>query len=427
VKKKHRFGLQKKIVLGIALLSAVTYGTSFAILTFLSDYFSSYFSAGLFQGIVLLLGVLWSSLFGWIAARMITKPIIQLEKSAEQASTGDLRVQVTIPKGEDELRSLAIAFERMLHNLQQMVRDIEENFQHTGQNVEELTQASQIAANQAEQIGYAIEGIAVGAREQSEATQSMLSSLEEVDHLADEVNQRTDQTRSMTQDMVGTIEKSAQVVGSLVSGMTRLADENEQSIEVVRRLEMNAKEISEISKLVGGIAEQTNLLALNASIEAARAGEHGRGFAVVAEEVRKLADQSGQAVQGINKLITQIQQEVSVVVKQISDQVKLAKVESARGEETNQALQNITESVDRVVDAIEYIVETVGRQVVNMKQTLNQARSVAKIAEEASLGSQTAASAAQEQTAVMEEIAAAGMVLREQAEKLKDHISRFTV
>lgn len=427
MKKKHRFGLQKKIVLGIALLSAVTYGTSFAILTFLSDYFSSYFSAGLFQGIVLLLGVLWSSLFGWIAARMITKPIIQLEKSAEQASTGDLRVQVTIPKGEDELRSLAIAFERMLHNLQQMVRDIEENFQHTGQNVEELTQASQIAANQAEQIGYAIEGIAVGAREQSEATQSMLSSLEEVDHLADEVNQRTDQTRSMTQDMVGTIEKSAQVVGSLVSGMTRLADENEQSIEVVRRLEMNAKEISEISKLVGGIAEQTNLLALNASIEAARAGEHGRGFAVVAEEVRKLADQSGQAVQGINKLITQIQQEVSVVVKQISDQVKLAKVESARGEETNQALQNITESVDRVVDAIEYIVETVGRQVVNMKQTLNQARSVAKIAEEASLGSQTAASAAQEQTAVMEEIAAAGMVLREQAEKLKDHISRFTV
>ena len=427
MKKKHRFGLQKKIVLGIALLSAVTYGTSFAILTFLSDYFSSYFSAGVFQGIVLLLGVLWSSLFGWIAARMITKPIIQLEKSAEQASTGDLRVQVTIPKGEDELRSLAIAFERMLHNLQQMVRDIEENFQHTGQNVEELTQASQIAANQAEQIGYAIEGIAVGAREQSEATQSMLSSLEEVDHLADEVNQRTDQTRSMTQDMVGTIEKSAQVVGSLVSGMTRLADENEQSIEVVRRLEMNAKEISEISKLVGGIAEQTNLLALNASIEAARAGEHGRGFAVVAEEVRKLADQSGQAVQGINKLITQIQQEVSVVVKQISDQVKLAKVESARGEETNQALQNITESVDRVVDAIEYIVETVGRQVVNMKQTLNQARSVAKIAEEASLGSQTAASAAQEQTAVMEEIAAAGMVLREQAEKLKDHISRFTV
>ncbi|MBP1934014.1 methyl-accepting chemotaxis protein [Ammoniphilus resinae] len=427
MKKKHRFGLQKKIVLGIALLSAVTYGTSFAILTFLSDYFSSYFSAGVFQGIVLLLGVLWSSLFGWIAARMITKPIIQLEKSAEQAATGDLRVKVAIPKGEDELRSLAIAFERMLNNLQQMVRDIEENFHHTGQNVEELTQASQIAANQAEQIGYTIEGIAVGAREQSEATQSMLSSLEEVDHLADEVNLRTDQTRSMTQNMVGTIEKSAQVVGSLVSGMTRLADENEQSIEVVRRLELNAKEISEISKLVGGIAEQTNLLALNASIEAARAGEHGRGFAVVAEEVRKLADQSGQAVQGINKLITQIQQEVSVVVKQISEQVKLAKVESARGEETNQALQNITESVDRVVDAIEYIVETVGRQVVNMKQTLNQARSVAKIAEEASLGSQTAASAAQEQTAVMEEIAAAGMVLREQAEKLKGHISRFTV
>ena len=68
------------------------------------------------------------------------------------------------------------------------------------------------------------------------------------------------------------------------------------------RLLKNGKVVDNIKIMadtIGSIAEQTNLLALNAAIEAARAGEQGKGFAVVAEEVRKLAEQSSQAVTGI--------------------------------------------------------------------------------------------------------------------------------
>jgi methyl-accepting chemotaxis protein len=87
--------------------------------------------------------------------------------------------------------------------------------------------------------------------------------------------------------MVSSLTESKKEYDSLITGIQKLAQENEGSMTAVRRLEEQANEISMIVSLVGDISGQTNLLALNASIEAARAGEHGKGFAVVADEVRK--------------------------------------------------------------------------------------------------------------------------------------------
>ncbi|WP_422777968.1 methyl-accepting chemotaxis protein [Peribacillus butanolivorans] len=219
--------------------------------------------------------------------------------------------------------------------------------------------------------------------------------------------------------------REKEVVNSLVFGIKQLAEENQQFLKTIKRLEGNANKVEQIIELVGDIAAQTNLLALNAFIEAARAGEHGKGFAVVAEEVRLLADESAKAVQGISSLIQNIQVEVQAVVKQIGEQVVLANKEAQKGTNTDKAIEGMTKTVHNVVAAVKDITELVDRQMESVEETSRQSQEVAAIAEETSAGAEEVTATTHEQAKVMENVKKLAMELKEQAEKLKQTITRF--
>lgn len=428
-KKKYKFSLTKKIVFGIVLLSSITYGTSAFVIIFLKDYLSNYVnvSGNSFIIFTLSLGILWSAIFGYIASKIITKPLIALEQIAKNAATGDLRADVKVVKSDDELRALGIAFNKMLESFREIVRDINQNFEETNSSVHELTLASEQTASSAESISITIEEIAKGAERQATASNSTLELVNQVNHLSQDVNSKANQTKDYSYQMEEVLNESIQVIHGLVEGLIQIVLKNQESIQVVERLQKNADEIGAISGLVGDIAEQTNLLALNASIEAARAGEHGAGFAVVANEVRKLADESTKSVKNISSLIEQMQIEVKNVVARINEQVQLANQESERGGKTKEALSTVSNSVDKVVEAINDINHIVEKQVDHIQNTLNEAHNVAAISDQTSAGAQQVASATEEQTASIQEVAGKCNLLSESAYRLKDTISKFQI
>lgn len=426
-KRKYRFGLQKRLVVFTSALALITYSTSALFIYVIYPFISERINEQTFVIITLLLGIIWSGILAYFAATFITKPLQRLENAAIRASSGDIREDVVTQNQDDEINSLAHAFNQMLGNLRHMIEQIDENFQKTNQNVLNITEKTQQATIDSENNAQTLEEISQGAESSAMAIQATAEAIDDISKIAIHVQKRARTSEKESTSMLEQLAQSNEQIQSLVQGVEHLANENRLSLQSVEQLEIQAKEVEQIIQLVGNIAKQTNLLALNASIEAARAGEQGKGFAVVAEEVRKLADQSAEAVEGISTLIHKIQIEVGKVVTQISTQVEIANKEAVKGKTTNQMIEQMAITINDVAESVKDIAQSVDQQMESVQQTSMQSQEVAAISEETSAGAEEVAKNSRIQVEQLAEIEASTKQLKEQAGKLKDTISLFHI
>jgi methyl-accepting chemotaxis protein len=158
--------------------------------------------------------------------------------------------------------------------------------------------------------------------------------------------------------------KTAQVLHDYVDLTVKVSD---KGIEAALKMQDMIKQMDAMFNLLGEVkylADQTGLLALNASIEAARAGEYGRGFSVVANEVRTLAEKSGNLNEQIHKQVSLSRTtlgETNDIVGQIAtmdmDQALEAKssLDQMLGEleEANRFVSSSLNTSSRIADAIQ--------------------------------------------------------------------------
>ncbi|WP_371858339.1 methyl-accepting chemotaxis protein [Pseudomonas sp. MPR-R2A7] len=137
-----------------------------------------------------------------------------------------------------------------------------------------------------------------------------------------------------------------EVIDRTTSGIEQLAKEIGNSMSQVESLAASSEKIGSVLEVIRSIAEQTNLLALNAAIEAARAGDAGRGFAVVADEVRSLARRTQESVEVTRNVIEHLQQGTEAVVGAMGNNKKLA---NGSVEQVSQAVVSLRQIENAVI------------------------------------------------------------------------------
>lgn len=346
----------------------------------------------------------------------IATPLSNLTKTATQIAAGDLEQTARVER-DDEVGTLAGAFNKMTGRLREMIGSLEQRNQRLQSTVEryvalmdEIAQGNLAArvtldgdfrdgdplvvlghnlnqmAHSLQQVTAQIQSAAgdlsaasseilasttqqaAGANEQSAAISQTVATVEELRTLSEQNTQRASGVVAMNQRTAEVSRLGQEAVAGTIAGMQEIKQKVELIAQNILALSEQAQAIGQIISTVSEIAAQSNMLALNAAVEAARAGDAGRGFAVVAGEVRSLADQSRAATVQIRDILTEIQRGVNTAVMATEEGMKGSDAGVRLADRAGTAIRQLAESVIESAQAAEQIAAAANQQLSGIEQ-----------------------------------------------------------
>ena len=371
------------------------------------------------------------SLLAWLYIRTITRALDRIGKQMTRISDGDFAVDVTDSRRRDELGDIG---RRLVDFRGRLELAAEQEAARKAAQVEQQLVIEELGAGLVRlaegdlsqpilrEFDPQYDSLRTHYNETLRTLSGVINDVKEaagsITHGAAEISQASDDLSNRTENQAATLEETAAALDELTASVKSAADgaksvetivieaqsEAEQSGKIVgnaiaamTEIEKSSEHISQIIGVIDDIAFQTNLLALNAGVEAARAGEAGKGFAVVASEVRALAQRSSEAAKEIKTLISGSARQVEHGVDLVGGAGK--------------ALGTIVQRVTHISELIRAMAKGTSEQAIGLG--------------EINIGVNQLDQVTQQNAAMVEQATAASHVLRRDAERLRDLVSRF--
>lgn len=387
----------------------------------------TYIASNMSAVIINLVGIIVAVLLGILLSRGITRPLNKIKEFAENLASYDFSTPIVITR-KDEFGQTGNSLNIAQKNVSELVKVIMNNSHNISASSQELSATVEEISATIMNVNEAMNRMAASIKISSTSTEEISASVEEVDSGISELSNKAMEGSHNSNECKEKATKVKSRSKKAIEETNKLYIEKQEKMLKAIEEGKVVDNIKIMADTIAAISEQTNLLALNAAIEAARAGEQGKGFAVVAEEVRKLAEQSSEAVSAIHDTIESVQKAFKNSVDNGSDLLEFINKDvnkqlKAYGQ-TGDNYYNDSDFVSKMSEEIAAMSEQITASVNQVSETMqNVAKSSEELNEEASVIKENM----DETARAMDEIASTAQSQAELAQNLNEMVQKFKI
>lgn len=371
------------------------------------------------------IAIIAAIILGVFISIVISKRLKDILEFSEAIGDGNLTATINVDS-KDEIGNVAKALNKSKENIKILISEIMNGASDMSATSEELSATVEEVSSKMEVVNESVEQISKGVQDLSATTEEVSASTEEINASTNELANRSNDAKISVNEIK---QRALNIKGNASKNIEEgkiIYEQNRSSILKAIEKAKVVEDVKIMADSIGNIAQQTNLLALNAAIEAARAGEQGKGFAVVADEVRKLAEQSSQAVSDIQSMVGQVRAAVEElsqsgqdVLKFIDNNVKpnyeFLHNTGIQYEKDAEFVHNITEEISTSSKQMNDVIEQISSAIQNVSAT----------AEESAASSKEISNSVKEVTFAINDVAKSAQSQAELAQKLTDMVQQF--